>query len=207
MAVPRRSRVSDLLDDVALQTYIPSIPDLKLGHAEKERQAADQRVADRKPKTGYIALIPVVYFSVGIAHFTWDDYSDDQDFRNTTHHQRSVDLDNRSMTSDILQYSILVGVANQSKRANLKKWVYHDVKGERGESTLGHSNPSKVSPRNIVTWEDARMLSTVVNSGSYGQKLYRALAGSSSVYDYIGCSTSLNAMSLLTPHSPQATEG
>jgi hypothetical protein len=60
-----------------LTTHIPSIPDLKLGHAEKERQAADQRVADRKSKTGYVALIPVVHFSVGIAHFTWDDHSDD----------------------------------------------------------------------------------------------------------------------------------
>jgi hypothetical protein len=40
-----------------LATHIPSLPDLKLGYAEKERQAADQRFADRKPKTGYIALI------------------------------------------------------------------------------------------------------------------------------------------------------
>ena len=52
-----------------LTTYIPSLPDLKLGYAEKERQAADQRVADRKPKTGYIALIPIVHFSISVAHF------------------------------------------------------------------------------------------------------------------------------------------
>jgi hypothetical protein len=50
--------------------YITSLSDLKLGYAEKERQAADQRMADRKPKTGYIALIPIVYFSISIAHFT-----------------------------------------------------------------------------------------------------------------------------------------
>ena len=53
-----------------LATHIPSLPDLKLGHVEMERQAADQRITDRKPKTGYIALIPVIHFSVGIAHFT-----------------------------------------------------------------------------------------------------------------------------------------
>jgi hypothetical protein len=61
-----------------LTIYIPSLPDLKLGYAEKERQAADQRMADRKPKTGYIALIPIVHFFIGIAHFTWDEHSDDQ---------------------------------------------------------------------------------------------------------------------------------
>jgi hypothetical protein len=40
-----------------LATHIPSLPDLKLGYVEKQRQTADQRVADRKPKTGYIPLI------------------------------------------------------------------------------------------------------------------------------------------------------
>jgi hypothetical protein len=74
------------------------------------------------------------------------------------------------MTSDSLQHSILFGVAKQSKRANLKKWVYPDAKGERGEWTLGHTNPSKVSPRDIAPWEDARTLSTVVDSGPYEQK-------------------------------------
>jgi hypothetical protein len=153
-----------------LATHIPSLPDLKLGHAEKERQAADQRVADRKSKTGYTALIPVVHFSVGIAHFTWDDDSDDQGFWNAANHQWSVDQDNRSMTSDNLQHSILFGVAKQSKRANLKKWVYPDANGERGEWSFGHTNPTKVSPRDIATWEDNRMLSTVVDSGPYEQK-------------------------------------
>jgi hypothetical protein len=61
-----------------LATHIPSLPNLKLGYIEKKRQAADQRVADRKPKTGYITLIPIIHFSIGIAHFTWDKHSDDQ---------------------------------------------------------------------------------------------------------------------------------
>ena len=34
-------------------TQIPRIPEFKLGYAEKERQVVDQRVADRKQKTGY----------------------------------------------------------------------------------------------------------------------------------------------------------
>jgi hypothetical protein len=74
------------------------------------------------------------------------------------------------MTSDSLQHSILFGVAKQSKRANLKKWVYPDANGERGGWTLGHTNPSKASPRDIATWEDTRMLSIVVDSGPYEQK-------------------------------------
>jgi hypothetical protein len=53
-------------------------------------------------------------------------------------HQWSVDQDNRSMASDSLQHYILFGVAKQSKRANLKKWVYPDANGERGEWSLDH---------------------------------------------------------------------
>jgi hypothetical protein len=58
--------------------YIPSLPDLKLGYIEKKRQAADQRMAERKPKTGYITFVPTVHFSINITYFTWDEYSDDQ---------------------------------------------------------------------------------------------------------------------------------
>jgi hypothetical protein len=95
--------------------------------------------------------------------------SDDQGFRNAANNQWSVDQDNRSMTSDSLQHSILFGAAKQSKRANLKKWVDPDANGERGEWSLGHTNPAKVSPRDIATWEDT-MLLTVVDSGPYEQK-------------------------------------
>jgi hypothetical protein len=150
-----------------LATHIPSLPDLKLGYAEKERQTADQRVAERKPKTGFIALIPTVHFSIGIAHFTWDKHSDDQGSWNTANHQWSVDQDNRPMTS---QHGILYSVNKQSKRANLKKWIYPDATGEKGEWSLGHTNPTKASPRDIATWEDTRMLSTVIDSGPYKQK-------------------------------------
>jgi hypothetical protein len=48
--------------------------------------------------------------------------------------------------------------------------VYPDINGERGEWNLGHTNPTKASPRDIATWEDARMLSIVIDSGPYEQK-------------------------------------
>jgi hypothetical protein len=93
--------------------------------------------------------------------------SDDQGCWNAANHWWSVDQDNRSMTSDSLRHSILFGVAKQSKRVNLKEWVCPDANGERGEWRVGHTNPTKVSPRAIATWEDTRMLSTVVNLGLY----------------------------------------
>ncbi len=53
-------------------TQIPSIPNLKLGYAEPERQVVDLRIADRKSKTGFSSYIPIVHFNVGIAHYTYD---------------------------------------------------------------------------------------------------------------------------------------
>jgi len=61
-----------------LATQIPTIPNFKLGYTEKERQQADQRVIDRKTKTGYLTPIPTVHFSIGVAHFIWDELSEDQ---------------------------------------------------------------------------------------------------------------------------------
>jgi hypothetical protein len=63
-----------------LATQIPSLPDFKLGYAEKERQHTEQRIADRKTKTGFIAHIPTVHFSLGVAHFVWDEFSEDQGY-------------------------------------------------------------------------------------------------------------------------------
>jgi hypothetical protein len=58
---------------------------------------------------------------------------DDQGFWTVANHRWSVDQDNRFTASVSLQHSILFGVAKQSKRVNLKKWVYPDANGERGE--------------------------------------------------------------------------
>jgi hypothetical protein len=57
-------------------TQIPRIPEFKLGYAEKERQIVDQRVADRKQKTGYNHPPTTVHFAVSVAHFHWDDFED-----------------------------------------------------------------------------------------------------------------------------------
>jgi hypothetical protein len=115
-------------------------------------------------------LIPVVHFSIGITHFIWDELSDDQGSWTAANHQWTIDQDNRPIRSDILRDAILDDVAKQSKRANLKKWVYPDASGDNGEWSLGHTNPTKTSPRDIATWEDNRMLSTVIDSGPYEQK-------------------------------------
>jgi hypothetical protein len=49
------------------------MPDFKLGYAEKEREMANQRVQDRKTKTGFTRPQSVVHFAVRVAHFHWDE--------------------------------------------------------------------------------------------------------------------------------------
>jgi hypothetical protein len=155
----------------ALATQIPGIPDFKLGYAEKERQHTDQRIADRKPKTGYIAHIPTIHFSVGVAHFTWDELAEDQGYWNAATNQWSVDEDNRHITSEGLLASILSQACKQTKRANLKKWLYPKALAGTSEWSLGHTNPAKSLPRDIVTWDQPRLLSATIDAGSYKQKI------------------------------------
>jgi hypothetical protein len=40
-----------------------------------------------------------------------------------------------------------------------------------GDWTLGHTNPTKVPARDVATWDQPKLLSAVVDSGSYEQKL------------------------------------
>lgn len=61
-----------------LATQIPGLPNFKLGYAKKERQLVDLRLAERKTKTTFIPSIPTVHFSVGIAHWVYDDLGDDE---------------------------------------------------------------------------------------------------------------------------------
>jgi hypothetical protein len=61
-------------------TILATIPDFKLGNAEKERQNADKRIQDRKTKTRYTAPVTTVHFLVGVAHFSWDHSVDDQGY-------------------------------------------------------------------------------------------------------------------------------
>ena len=150
-----------------LAIQIPTVPNLKLGYAEKERQHADQRIAERKAKTGFIPSIPIIHFSVGVAHWAYDDFSDDEGYWAASGNQWSVDEDNRQVTSDTLLASLLHRASIQTKRANLKKWLSCD----RGDWSLGHTNPTKVAARDVATWEQARLLSVVIDSGSYEQKV------------------------------------
>jgi hypothetical protein len=82
--------------------------------------------------------------------------------------QWSVDEDNREISSQGLLESILSQIRLQMKRTNLKKWLHL---GPFGEWSLGHTNPTKSTPRDIAPWEDARLLSPVIDAGSYEQKV------------------------------------
>jgi hypothetical protein len=150
-----------------LATQIPILPTFKLGYAEKERQLVDQRLTERKTKTAFIPSIPTVHFSVGVAHWAYDDLGDDEGYWTSASNQWSVDEDNRELTSDTLVASLLHQASNQCKRANLKKWLHCDG----GDWSLGHTNPAKMPARDIAPWDQARLLSTVIDSGAYEQKV------------------------------------
>jgi hypothetical protein len=148
-----------------LATHIPTVPDLKLGYAEKERQVADQRVGDRKTKTGHISPIPSQHFSIGVARFTWNEFADDSGDWSTLPNHWTVVEDNRLLTSDDLLTSILTNLRTRLKRANLNTWFNPNV---AGDWSLGHINPTK-GGREIATWDEPKLLSDVIESGTYDQ--------------------------------------
>lgn len=157
-------------------TIIPTVPGFKVGYAKKERQHANQRILDRKEKTGYASPTSIVHFSVGVAHFVWGhEDADDQGNWSTAMNQWSVDEENREVTSEGLLYSILLHIRNQTKREDLKKWLVPDGTVD-GVWSLGHTNPKKLSPRDIVPWDAMKLLSDAIKSGSYDQ---RAVTGTS----------------------------
>src|SRR4051812_47780805 len=58
------------------------------------------------------------------------------------------------------------------KRAILKKWVSCDG----GDWSLGHTNPVKGPARDVAPWDQPRLLSTVIDSGAYEQKIVTGTA-------------------------------
>jgi hypothetical protein len=163
------------------------MPDFKLGYAEKERQLADQRVADRKTKTGQIQPIPSQHFSVGVSRFTWDEFAEDDggNWSSLPNHW-AIEEANRLLTSDDLITSILTTIRSRIKRDNVTKWLNPTV---TGDWVLGHINPIK-GGREIATWNEPKLLSDVIDSGAYDQ--YKVQQGRSSLCGYIGHLSPLN---------------
>ncbi len=155
-----------------LATQIPTLPNFKLGNAEKERQLVDQRLAERKTKTAFLPMIPTIHFSIAVAHWVYNNLEDDEGHWISASSQWSIDEDNRELTSDALVVSLLSQTIKQSKRANLKKWVSCDG----GDWSLGHTNPVKGPARDVAPWDQPRLLSTVIDSGAYEQKIITGTA-------------------------------
>ena len=129
-----------------LATQIPTLPNFKLGYAEKERQLVDQRLTERKTKTAFLPTIPIIHFSVAVAHWIYSDLEDDEGHWINASNQWSIDEDNRELTPDALVVSLLAQTKKQSKRAILKKWVSCDG----GDWSLGHTNPVKGPARDVA---------------------------------------------------------
>lgn len=81
-----------------LATQIPPMPKFKLRYAEKERQNADQRIADRKTKTCFVSFSLIVLFRVGFAYFTRDNTYENSGDWTVLFSKISIDEDNRILT-------------------------------------------------------------------------------------------------------------
>jgi hypothetical protein len=121
-----------------------------------------------KPPPPYTRPLTPIHFAVGVAHFRWDELEDGEGGWSAAANLWSVDEDNREISSQGLLETILSKIRLQTKRANLEKWLHP---GPFGEWSLGYTNPTKSTPRDIVPWEDARLLSLVIDAGLYEQNV------------------------------------
>jgi hypothetical protein len=97
-----------------------------LGYAEKERQHANQRIADRKAKTGFIPSILIIHFNVGVAHFYYDEIVEEGGYWIALSSYFLINENNRSLIFNELVKSLLGKAREQAKRPNVKKWVSCD---------------------------------------------------------------------------------
>ncbi|MCJ1469131.1 Phospholipase C [Pseudocyphellaria aurata] len=147
---------------------IPSMPNFKIGHAEKERQSTNNRIAVRKQKAGFENFDgPIVQFNVGIAHFTFDDSHEDGGYWTALKSSFTTDEANRDLTSDELCMSLVANLRGQIKRPNLKSWISC---GSADNWCLGHTDPSKMAPRDGAPWTNPKLLSKAIKDTSYERK-------------------------------------
>ena len=120
-----------------------------MGYGEKERQVANLRPGDRKAKTGFSILSPIIPFGLGIARFLHDSMAQNGGEWETMGRFLSTDEGNQILSSDQLAKSLLAQARSQAKHPSLKTWT-----GVRDESdwSLAHNNPTKGLSRHIAPW-------------------------------------------------------
>ena len=74
--------------------------------------------------------------------------------------------------------------------------LIYPIRGAIDEWGPGHTNPTKSTPRDIATWEDASLLSPMIDGGSYERK---ALPGSWLPSGCVAHRRSLHLRHLLPP--------
>ena len=80
----------------------------------------------------------------------------------------TIHENNRALTSQDLTSSLLSQAQAQALRLIVKEWVFF---GRIEDWTLAHNNPTKAPPRDIAPWVQPRLLSAVIDVGSYEQKV------------------------------------
>lgn len=149
--------------DYGQATHVPGITGLKVGKAEKERQSADRRVADRKLKSGFIGPVSTVHFQVSVGHLRYDEDRDDAGTWKILGHTFTIDEPNRELTSEHLKDSILAQARTRAKQGFVQPWLFGDDVVEESNWALGHSNPKKDGrPREIAPWSTLKLFSTVI---------------------------------------------
>src|SRR5271156_3911329 len=118
-------------------TYLPSIPGLLLGHAEEERDRANQREADRKTKTGFKApSTHTIHFAIGLARHSadegWTIWLDD--------HTWSISLADKELTDEGFLLELHQTLITLNSRSIVKPWL---TPKKEGNWLLSTQNPKK----------------------------------------------------------------
>ena len=120
----------------AAATQHPTLSDFKLGYAEEKRQIVNQRIADKKSKTGFPSFAPVVHFNVGIGKFTHDSLMKDGGQWKAMPGLLSIDEDNQALTSQQLAMSLLSQAQGQLSRILIFKSQILNLKKVFGKNPL-----------------------------------------------------------------------
>ena len=141
-------------------TYLPSIPGLLLGHAEEERDRANQREADRKTKTGFKApSTHTIHFAIGLARHSadegWAIWLDD--------HTWSISLADKELTDEGFLLELHQTLITLNSRSIVKPWL---TPKKEGNWLLSTQNPKKGTSE-ITHWIGSRLLSEVIDEGVY----------------------------------------
>lgn len=113
--------------------HLPKVPDLKLDHANSEREHAIKRGSDRTSKSGLqTPLVHRVHMSIGLARFTWGEYCYGEGSWAILQNEYEglIDVAHSELTSQGVFAQIWQGLNKLSDQNNAKDWINPGQDGE-----------------------------------------------------------------------------